>query len=191
MVGQDLVVGSFVNIYSLIWHLWPGSIFEQHKRQRQTCRKREATRAQRGAQKEKKKGGGGGGGGGKEDTFGNAHAGTSTELEKTENFHLLYLISSVYCIYFYNYHTRLKITCNINNGYGTICRKACIKNCAQALYGVILVEYRLYQKKACYTLVICAFSLVILASYAGVYIVLSTKITPDRMSGVSSMLRIT
>ena len=50
-------------------------------------------------------------------------------------------------------------------------------------YGVILVDYRLYQNKACYAPVICAFTHVILAS--------------DRMSasfhtlstGVSSMLR--
>ena len=40
----------------------------------------------------------------KEDTFGNVHAATLTELEKTENFYLLYLISSV--LYSFRYHTR-------------------------------------------------------------------------------------
>ena len=74
----------------------------------------------------------------KEDTFGNVHAATLTELEKTENFYLLYLISSVYTVFVSISH---KITCNINNGYGTICgdkRKACLCSSITELYWLII-----------------------------------------------------
>ena len=57
----------------------------------QEARSHAGKKRKRGAQKEKEKGGGGGGGGKKT----HLDAATSTELEKTENLHLLYLLSSV------------------------------------------------------------------------------------------------